>query len=68
MENGLKSIAFPLISSGVYGYPIEQAIRVALSTLKEFESADIEIYVVVFDDRFLRRRVRSMRKFSECGR
>ncbi len=52
MEHGLKSIAFPLISSGVYGYPIEQAIRVALSTLKEFESADIEIYVVVFDDRF----------------
>lgn len=50
LDRGLKSIAFPLISSGVYGYPKEQAIRVALSSLKEYENADIEIYVVIFEN------------------
>lgn len=34
-ENNLKSIAFPAISCGVYGYPVEDAARVALVALKE---------------------------------
>ena len=35
-EKGLKTVAFPAISTGVYGYPKEEAARVALGTVKEF--------------------------------
>ena len=34
-ENGLESIAFPAISTGIFGYPIEEAAHVALGTIKE---------------------------------
>ena len=36
MENNLRSIAFPCISTGVYRYPNEAAAKVAISTVKEF--------------------------------
>ncbi len=36
VENGLRSVAFPSISTGIYGYPIEQAARVALGAVAEF--------------------------------
>jgi O-acetyl-ADP-ribose deacetylase (regulator of RNase III) len=35
-EHKIKSIAFPAISTGVYGYPIEEATRIAVSTCGEF--------------------------------
>ena len=35
-ENHLRSIAFPSISTGVYGYPFEEAAAVAVRTVKEF--------------------------------
>ncbi|KFM61100.1 MACRO domain-containing protein 2, partial [Stegodyphus mimosarum] len=35
-ENGLRSVAFPCISTGVYGYPNENAAHVALKTVREF--------------------------------
>jgi len=38
MENGIKSIAFPAISTGVYAYPKEEAARIALGVMKEFEN------------------------------
>ena len=38
LENNLRSIAFPAISCGVYGYPMEKAARIALKTCKDFLS------------------------------
>jgi len=34
-ENGIESIAFPAISTGIFGYPVEEAARVALGTIRE---------------------------------
>ena len=50
VENRCKSVAFPLISSGIYGYPKEKALRIATSAIKDFHSAhDLNISLVVFD-------------------
>lgn len=50
VEYQCKSVAFPLISAGVYGYPKDQAIRVAISTIKEaVMDYDLEVYLVLFD-------------------
>ena len=38
LDNGLSSIAFPSISTGVYGYPKPEAARIALGVMAEFES------------------------------
>jgi O-acetyl-ADP-ribose deacetylase (regulator of RNase III) len=35
-ERGLRSVAFPAISTGAYGYPVEEAAAVALGTVREF--------------------------------
>jgi O-acetyl-ADP-ribose deacetylase (regulator of RNase III) len=35
VENGVKTIAFPGISTGVYGYPLEAATRLAMATVRE---------------------------------
>jgi O-acetyl-ADP-ribose deacetylase (regulator of RNase III) len=40
VDNGLRTVAFPSISTGIYGYPIEQAARVALGTVTEFLRAN----------------------------
>jgi len=49
VENGCKSVAFPLISSGIYGYPKEEAFSVAASAIREFiADRDIDVYLAVF--------------------
>jgi O-acetyl-ADP-ribose deacetylase (regulator of RNase III) len=48
VANGLKTIAFPSISTGAYGYPIEKASRVALRTVKQFLEKEDKLDEVVF--------------------
>ncbi len=51
-DNGCKSIAFPLISSGIFGYPMEEAWQVALQTCREYlkEGHEMDIIFAVLSD------------------
>jgi len=48
VDNEVKTIAFPAISCGAYGYPIEQAAQIALETTREFLAATQNIHRVIF--------------------
>lgn len=52
-SKGLKSIAFPAISTGVYGYPLEEAARIALQTAIDYlrQHDDLELVRFVLFDR-----------------
>lgn len=46
---GCESIAFPLIATGVYGFPKDQALEIALSVIREYlEGSDLDVILVVF--------------------
>lgn len=52
-EHGLQSIAFSAISTGIYGYPIQDAARVALETAAEYARAGTglrDVHFVLFSD------------------
>ena len=60
IQNGCQSIAFPCISTGVYGYPIEDAARIAVREVREFlaakdaktaEGAEMEVIFCCFSAR-----------------
>lgn len=49
-DHDCKSIAFPLISSGIYGYPKEEAKEVAISAIEEFlEKEEMKVFLVIFE-------------------
>lgn len=50
LEHGCTSVAFPLIASGVYGFPKDLALRMAIDTIGDFLLAhDMTVYLVIFD-------------------
>jgi O-acetyl-ADP-ribose deacetylase len=48
VQNGIKSIAFPAISCGAYGYPISDAAQIATKTVRDFVRANDQIEKVIF--------------------
>lgn len=51
-ENDIHSIAFPLISAGVFGYPKDEAIIVAEKTIKDFfenDDYDIDVKIILYE-------------------
>ena len=45
---GFKQVAFPAISTGIFGYPLEQATRIALSTMRNYEDRFEKIIACCF--------------------
>ena len=52
-EHGCRSVDFPSISTGIYGYPLSQAARIAVGTILDFLQThpDMEVRMVCFDER-----------------
>lgn len=53
-ENNCETVAFPMISAGVYGYPFDEALEVAVTTISTFldnEENDMTVYIVIFSKR-----------------
>jgi O-acetyl-ADP-ribose deacetylase (regulator of RNase III) len=65
--NGCRSVAFPAISTGIYGYPLPQATEVAVHTIREFlANARVveDVILVAFDDAAYRTLVTASRASS----
>lgn len=49
-NNNCRTIAFPLISAGVYGYPKEEALQVATETINDFlVGKEMSVYIVIYE-------------------
>ena len=67
-ENGIKTIAFPSISTGVYSYPLEEASEIAINTVLDFLDKDDtieEVKIVCFDKMTYDYYVKSLEKFGD---
>jgi O-acetyl-ADP-ribose deacetylase (regulator of RNase III) len=66
-DNNLTSVSFPSISTGVYGYPVDKASRVALKTVVKFlsEATSVkEVAFVLFDARTFEAYAESLRELT----
>lgn len=54
-EHGCRSIAFPVISSGIFGYPRREALEVAITAIQEFlKENEMDVYIAVIDQDMLK--------------
>ena len=53
-ELGARSVAFPAISTGVYGYPLDEAAPLALAAVRDADTRVQEVRFVLFDERALK--------------
>ncbi|MBL3666345.1 O-acetyl-ADP-ribose deacetylase [Streptomyces sp. M2CJ-2] len=49
-ELGARTVAFPAVSAGIYGWPMEDAARIAVETVRAAETSVEEVRFVLFDD------------------
>ncbi|MEU9184253.1 O-acetyl-ADP-ribose deacetylase [Streptomyces sp. NPDC048484] len=49
-ELGARTVAFPAVSAGIYGWPMEDAARIAVGTVRDTETAVAEVTFVLFDE------------------
>ncbi|MFE1835602.1 O-acetyl-ADP-ribose deacetylase [Streptomyces sviceus] len=49
-ELGARTVAFPAVSAGIYGWPMDDAARIAVETVRETETAVEEVRFVLFDE------------------
>ncbi|GAT17863.1 O-acetyl-ADP-ribose deacetylase [Secundilactobacillus silagei] len=49
VENHCQTVAFPSISTGIYGYPLDKACKIGVSTIRNFEAA-LQVTMVAFDE------------------
>ncbi|SPF00019.1 O-acetyl-ADP-ribose deacetylase [Streptomyces sp. MA5143a] len=50
-ELGARTVAFPAVSAGIYGWPMDDAARIAVETVRSTETAVEEVRFVLFDER-----------------
>ncbi|MER6465301.1 O-acetyl-ADP-ribose deacetylase [Streptomyces sp. NPDC001288] len=50
-ELGARTVAFPAVSTGIYGWPLDDGARIAVATVRETDTAVEEVRFVLFDDR-----------------
>lgn len=50
-ELGARTVAFPAVSAGIYGWPMDDAARIAVATVRDTETAVTEARFVLFDER-----------------
>jgi O-acetyl-ADP-ribose deacetylase (regulator of RNase III) len=48
VEHGVRTIAFPAISTGAYGFPLHRAVKIAVTSVKKFLASDAKIEKVIF--------------------
>jgi O-acetyl-ADP-ribose deacetylase (regulator of RNase III) len=67
---GLRSVAFPAISTGIYGYPLEEAARVALAAIADFlrrERPGLLVRMVLFGERDFEVHAAALRELRRAG-
>jgi len=65
VQHNCETVAFPLISSGAFGYPRDKALQVAVDTITDFlQAAELTVYIVIFDKQPLQEKSRATQEIA----